>query len=269
MSTSFPAPMTTQTVEPTPSTTSRGLDGVGLAFGRAVVSQFRGPMLLALLLPFAVALTGAIVLVWLFWTPLTGWLQSTLFSSSLVTEFDSMLVAVGIASLKLWLIPVAATLILLPLSGILGLLVAAVFVMPLVLRHLNERDYPGLQKRGGNALLLGVWNAIWVTAVFVFGWFFTLPLWLLPPLAVLLPTFWWTFAFTRMLRLDALSDHASVEERRVLKARHNGGFWTLGLICALINLLPPAWFLLPVFSALLFSHFALEALRRLRSETPQ
>lgn len=225
-------------------------------------------MLLALLLPFAVALIGAIVLVWLFWTPLSEWLQLTLFSWSAVNQVDSWLIAVGIASLKLWLIPVAATLILLPLSGILGLVAAAIFVMPLVLRHLGTRDYPDLARLGGtNAIVASVWNAIWVTTVFVLGWLFTLPLWLLPPLALLLPIFWWAFAFTRMLRLDSLADHATPQERKILQARHNKGFWMLGLICALINLLPPAWFLLPVFSALMFSHFALEALRRLRSET--
>lgn len=246
---------------------SAGLQGVGLAFGRAVVSQFRGPMLLALLLPFLVALVGAVVLIWLFWTPLTEWLQGTLFSLPLMGQIDGMLVAIGIASLKLWLIPVVATLILLPLSGILGLVVAAVLIMPLVLRNLEQNDYPGLQRRGRNATVASVWNAVWVTTLFVLGWLFTMPLWLLPPLAVLLPIAWWAFAFTRMLRLDAMIEHASPEERRILMARHNRGFWGLGLICSLLNLLPPAWFLLPVFSALLFSHFALEALRRLRSET--
>lgn len=246
---------------------SAGFEGVGRALGRAVITQFRGPMLLALLLPFAVALIGAIVLIWLFWTPLSEWLQVTLFQWSAVNQIDSMLMTVGIASLKLWLIPVAATLILLPLSGILGLVAAAVFIMPLVLRHLGERDYPDVRRQGGNAIVASVWNALWVSVVFVLGWLFTLPLWLLPPLAVLLPIFWWAFAFTRMLRLDALADHASPQERKILQARHNKGFWALGTICALINLLPPAWFLLPVFSALMFSHFGLEALRRLRSET--
>ena len=261
--------MSSSTTDPSVLYPSAGLDGVGRAMGRAVLSQFQGPMLLALLLPFAVALIGAILLIWLFWTPLSDWLQMTLFSWSAINQIDSMLVGVGIASLKLWLIPVAAALILLPLSGILGLVAAAVFVMPLVLRHLGQRDYPDLQKRGGNALVSSIWNALWVTTVFVLGWLFTLPFWLLPPLAVLLPIFWWAFAFTRMLRLDALTDHATPQERKILQARHNKGFWTLGLICALINLLPPAWFLLPVFSALMFSHFALEALRRLRSETHQ
>ncbi len=246
---------------------SAGLDGVGLALGRALASQFRGPMLMALLLPFAVALLGAIVLLWLFWTPLSQWLQATLFSWSLVNQLDSLLMAIGIASLKLWLIPVMATLILLPLSGILGLVVAAVVGMPLVLRHLSSRDYPDVSRQGGYAVVASVWNAVWVTVVFVAGWLLTLPLWLLPPLAIVLPIFWWTFAFTRMLREDAMAEHASRDERKMLKSRHNLAFWMLGLICSLINLFPPAWLLLPVFSALLFSHFVLEALRRLRSET--
>ncbi|GAA4328317.1 EI24 domain-containing protein [Pigmentiphaga soli] len=251
------------------SVASQGLDGVARAFGRAVVSQFRPPMLLALLLPLLAALVGAFVLIWLFWTPLSDWLRDSVFSSPVFGNIDGLLIAVGIASIKLWLVPLAAALILLPLSGILGLVVAAVGVMPLVLRHLEQRDYPGLRRQGRGALAAGIWNALWVTTAFVLGWFFTLPLWLLPPLAVLLPIFWWSFAFTRMLRFDALADHASPAERKVLIARHNKGFWMLGLICALINLLPPAWFLLPVFSALLFSHFALEGLRRLRSETIQ
>jgi hypothetical protein len=93
-----------------------------------------------------------------------------------------------------------------------------------------------------------------------------MPLWLVPPLGVLLHVWWWTFAFTRMLRFDSLADHATREERRALVQRHGQGYWMLGLICAVINFLPPAWLLLPVFSALMFSHFSLEALRRLRSE---
>ncbi|VCU72192.1 CysZ-like protein [Pigmentiphaga humi] len=248
-------------------TAGKGLEGVGLALGRALVSQFRGPMLLALLLPFIVALIGAIVLVWLFWDPLTVWLQTTLFALPFMQQIDSLLLAVGIASLKLWLIPVVCALILLPLSGILGLVVAALLIMPLVLRNLERNDYPGLERRGRGGALASAWNAAWVSVLFVLGWLFTLPLWLLPPLAIVLPVAWWTFAFTRMLRLDAMLEHASPTERRALLARHNRGYWTLGLICSLINLVPLAWFLLPVFSALLFSHFTLEGLRRLRSET--
>src|SRR3546814_9503418 len=41
----------------------------------AMVSQFHPKMLAALFLPFIIALLGAIILLWSFWTPLTGWLN--------------------------------------------------------------------------------------------------------------------------------------------------------------------------------------------------
>jgi len=254
-----------------PSRKSVGLWGVGRATGRAVVSQLHPKMLLALLLPLGVALLAAIVLLLLFWTPLTTWLQETLSTFGAVTWADETMTQIGFGSVmvlvKMWLVPLAAVLILLPLSGILGLAVAAVVVMPLVLRHVGERDYPDVGRRGGNGFIGGLWNAIWVTTLFVVGWLVTLPLWLFPPLAVILPLFWWSFAFSRMLRVDALAEHATPAERDLLYKRHNVGFWGLGAICAVINLFPPAWFLLPVLSALMFSHYGMEALRRLRSET--
>jgi hypothetical protein len=94
-----------------------------------------------------------------------------------------------------------------------------------------------------------------------------MPLWLIPPLAVLLPLFWWAFAYTRMLRVDAVIEHASAKERKLIWKRHNRQLWLIGGCLALLNLLPPAWLILPVFSALVFAHFSLEALRQLRGET--
>ena len=86
-------------------------------------------------------------------------------------------------------------------------------------------------------------------------------------MAVVLSLFWWAFAFSRMMRLDAIVEHASPAERRLLLQRHNVGFfWGIGLLCSLLNLLPPAWVILPVFSALVYAHYGLDALARLRQE---
>ena len=41
----------------------------------------------------------------------------------------------------------------------------------------------------------------------------------------------------------------------------------LGGIMSLINLFPPAWLVLPVYSALAFAHFSLSALEKMRHET--
>lgn len=240
---------------------------VGQAFRRALVSQFHPRMLFALLLPFVIALLGAIVLLWAFWAPLNEWLNLQLEGSQIITTVDEWLLALGLFSVQLYMVPVLAVFILLPLSGILGLVIAAIFVMPLVLRHLEKNNYPGLRRQGQYVTAVGLWNAVWVGSLFVIGWLVTLPLWLIPPLPVVLPILWWAFAFTRMLRVDALVEHASVQERRLLWRRHNRQLWTIGLILSLINLFPPAWFVLPVFSALVFAHYCLDALQRLRSST--
>ena len=243
-----------------------GMAAVLLAFKRAAVSQCHPRMLFALLMPFLIMFVFALLLFWLAWTPLTAWLDAKLHAWSLISDIDTWLIEVGLFSFQLWLIPLVAALILLPLAGILGVGIAAVCVMPLVLGHLENREYLGLTRQGRFTLAVSLWNAIWVGVVFVLGWLFTLPLWLLPPLGVLLSLFWWAFAFSYMMRLDSMVEHASAVERRELLRRHNGSYWLIGLLLSLFNLLPPAWVVLPVFSALVYGHYSLEALRQLRQD---
>ncbi|OWT71362.1 MULTISPECIES: EI24 domain-containing protein [unclassified Achromobacter] len=254
-------------VRPGAPVPSAGMAGVARAFKRAAVSQCHPSMLFAILLPFLIALAGGILLLWFGWAPLTEWLRDEASQWNVVNSVDNWMISVGLFSLKLYLVPVLAAAILLPVSGILGLAIAAVFVMPLVLRHVGAREYKTVGRQGRNATAVSVWNALWVSLAFGVGWVLTLPLWLVPPMALLLHVFWWAFAFSRMMRIDAIVEHATPTERRLLLRRHNLGFWSVGFICALINLLPPAWVFLPVFSALVFAHYGLDALQRLRQET--
>ena len=242
--------------------------GVGKAFYRAVVSQCHPRMLFAMLLPFLIVLIGTIVLLWLFWTPLSQWLTLKADEWAIFNTVDDWLLTVGLISLKLWLVPILAAALLLPAAALVGVAVAAVFVMPMVLAHVGDRDYPSVTRRGKHATVVSVWNAVWVMTVFVIGWVVTLPLWLFPPLGIAFSIFWWAFAFNRLMRIDAIVEHASPDERRILLRRNTSGFWALGLVCSLLNLLPPAWFILPVFSALYFAHYGLDALQGLRAERP-
>lgn len=251
------------TLSPSP-TGPTGLAAVGLAFRRALISQVHPKMLAALFMPFIIALVGAIVLLWAFWTPLTGWLDIQLSQWSIVNRLDEWLLAIGLFSFKLYLIPLLAAGMLLPLAGILGLVIAAIFVMPIVLRHIERRDYQDVRRQGQHAVTVGAWNALLVGTVFVLGWLLTMPLWLFPPLALVLPVFWWAYAFSRIMRVDALVEHASGPERRLLWRRHNLQYWLMGLSLSIVNLFPPMWLVLPVFSALVFAHFSLEALRQHR-----
>jgi len=163
-------------------------------------------------------------------------------------------------------VPFAVAIVLLPISGILGLTVAAIFVMPMVVKHVSHQHFPSLALQGQNTLVVSVWNAVWVSVVFVLGWVLTLPFWLFPPLGLLVSLLWWTFAFSRIMRIDAIVEHATSQERLLLIKRQSTGFWTIGMVCALMNLIPPAWIFLPVFSGLVYTYYGLDALQRLRSD---
>lgn len=252
-----------------PSEISTGLSGVGQAFWRAVISQFHPRMLFALLLPFLIMLVGAILLLVLALGPLTDWLNQQLSQSTMLIKANEWMVSVGLFSLsaiKAWLVPFAVAIVLLPISGILGLTVAAIFVMPMVVTHVSRQHFPGLALQGQNTLVVSVWNAVWVSVAFVLGWVLTLPFWLFPPLGLLVSLLWWTFAFSRIMRIDAIVEHATSQERLRLIKRQSTGFWTIGMVCALMNLIPPAWIFLPVFAGLVYTHYGLDALQRLRAE---
>jgi hypothetical protein len=246
-----------------------GLSGVGQAFWRAIVTQFHPRMLLALLLPFLIMLVGAILLLVLGLGPLTDWLNERLSQSTMLIAANDWMLSMGLfslAGLKAWVVPFVVAIVLLPISGILGLTVAAIFVMPMVVTHVSRQHFPGLALQGQNSLIVSVWNAVWVSAVFVLGWLLTLPFWLFPPLGLLVSLLWWTFAFSRIMRIDAIVEHATSRERSLLIKRHSSGFWGIGMICAVMNLIPPAWIFLPVFSGLVYTHYGLAALQRLRAE---
>lgn len=249
-----------------PVSGTRGTLGrdVSQAFWRALRSQMHPRMIFALFMPFVVIMILAIVLLWLGWTPLTEWLGAELTESPVPGMVDPVIGTTAFLALKAWLIPIAAVFILLPLAGIGGLAVAAVWIMPLVLAHVGKRDYPDVDARGKHATVISVWNAIWVSLLFVVGWVITLPLWLIPPLGLVLSIFWWTFAFNRMMRVDAVVDYANPDERQLIWRDRSSGFWVLGLVCALLNLIPPAWVFLPVFSGLVYAHYSFESLRQLR-----
>src|SRR5690606_17148934 len=85
-----------------------GLTAVAASFRRAFVSQLHPRMLFAVLLPFVITLLGAILLLWIFWDPLTDWLTVRSESWGVFNTFHGWLFAIGLFSIKLYLIPLLA-----------------------------------------------------------------------------------------------------------------------------------------------------------------
>jgi len=218
---------------------------------------------------FLIMLAGAILLLLFALSPLTQWLNQQLSESATLITVNEWMISKGLFSLdgvQAWLVPFAVAIVLLPVSGILGLTVAAIFVMPMVVTHVSRQHFPGLALQGQNALVVSVWNAVWVSVVFVLGWLLTLPFWLFPPLGLLVSLLWWTFAFSRIMRIDAIVEHATTLERTLLIQRHSTGFWTIGMYLRCFEFSPAGVDFSARFSGLVYTHYGLEALQKLRAE---
>jgi Etoposide-induced protein 2.4 (EI24) len=242
------------------------MNDVARALGRALASQFHPRMLWLAVWPFLVAFVAWGVLGYLFRHAAIAWLvgvtSSSLMGGWLATGFswlgldDGLVFVMGLV----WFGLVFAAMVL------TALLIIATVAMPTVVAHVASRDYPTLAAKHGGSYLGSFGNALWVGVVFAIGFAVTIPLWLIAPLAFLVPLLWWGWATSRMFRYDALVAHASDEERRTLFVRHGRSFLAIGTIVSLLNFVPPLFFLVPILGGLAFTHFALHALTQLRTE---
>ncbi len=163
---------------------------------------------------------------------------------------------------------IAVLFIFAPLVYVSALLLVAVFALPRMMAIVAARDYPDVSRRGSaSAALWGSFaNTLAAGGIFILGWLLTLPLLLIPGALLVLPIFWAAWLNQRAFRFDALAEHALPAERTALFKREQTRLYLAGLIGALLAHVPLLNLLSLAFSALLFVHLCLAALRRLRSE---
>ncbi|MBS1159177.1 MAG: hypothetical protein H6R15_1596 [Proteobacteria bacterium] len=143
-------------------------------------------------------------------------------------------------------------------------LLAALIVMPLLLKHLSATEYRDVAPMGKDSFAAAAGNSLWASLLFIAGWLLTLPLWIIPGLSLILPLLLMAWLNRRTFAYDALSLHATAEEWRAIRRQHGSPLFVLGLTMALFAHLPVLGLLVPALAALSFVHFGLEALRRAR-----
>lgn len=263
---------------------------IPLALLRALRSQFHPSMLLLTLLPLAIALLIWGGVLWTGWEAAVNAIQRFLSGSSLAAWVHAAAAHIGLDRVswhwEVFAAPVLFALFLVPAIVLSVVVIIGLIGAPLAVRHV-ARAYPGLEARRGGGWLASMANALAASAVFVLAWILTLPLWLVPPLGVVVPMVLWGWLNYRVMSFDALAEHADALERaRIMKERRLG-LWTLGIMAAGLGVVPTLiWvagafvlvFLGPLFaivtlwlyvvvftySALAFAHFGLDALVRLR-----
>jgi Etoposide-induced protein 2.4 (EI24) len=163
-----------------------------------------------------------------------------------------------------------------------------VFMTPAMVSLVAERRFPGLERKKGGSVLTSVLWSLGSTVVAAIALLISIPLWLIPPLILILPPLIWGWLTYRVMAYDALVDHASTEERKQIFKDHKMSLLAIGVLSGYLGAAPSliwasgamfiamAPILVPLaiwiytlvfaFSSLWFSHYTLTALEQIRKQ---
>lgn len=228
---------------------------------RAVRSLFQPSILVHLMWPTAVSIVLWVVLAWAFWGSasalLIGWMGNFSWLSGWLGQ-DAATTLAGLTATLLLL------LLLLPLIYVTASLLVATVALPMILERVAERDYADLELRRGGTQVGSVVNALVAAVIYIVLLVVTLPLWLIPGMALLVPLLLSAWLNQRAYRYDALMQHADADEMKRIVQRHRSTLLLLGAGTGAIAYVPIANLFAPAFAGLAFVHYCLEALRQMR-----
>ena len=236
------------------------------SFRKGLITQLQPRMLFAVAIPFVVGLLSIIVLLMYAWDPLDTWFYSSAAEWAWFQKVQASLGGWGFSTMSGWIAWLLSLIALTAIGGVIGLAAAAIVVTPLAVKYISKNYFPNLERRGENANTVSIINAVKVSSIFIIGWLITLPLWFIPFMSIALSLFWGAYAFSHMCQVDAIVEHATAEERKYILSRNKKGFWTIGLVCAALTLIPFMGLVMPVFSIIVCTHYGLNSLQQLRAE---
>jgi CysZ protein len=232
------------------------------ALARAAASLAHPRMLWVMVWPLLAALAVWITLALLYWNQAAAWVLAELQRSGVYDWTASTWPFTLFAAALGWAL---GFLVFVPLVLVTAVLIIGVVSMPVMVRHVAERDYPALERRHGGSFAGSVGNAIMGLLVFLGLALVTLPLWLVPPLWPFLPLLLLGYLNQRVFRYDALAEHASRSEIAEVVRRWRGDLFLLGIVLALAGHVPVLGLLMPVVAGLAYTHYCLGRLAQLRA----
>ena len=258
------------------------------SFWRALAYCLHTRVIALSFLPLVLMVVLALGLGYFFWEGALDWVRVTLEASSVINAIWDWLQSVGAGSLKAVLAPLIVIFAVTPLIVVLSLLLVAVLMTPALTALVAERRFAQLERKRGSSLTVSLLWSLGSTVLALVALVVSVPLWLVPPLILVLPPLIWGWLTYRVMAFDALAEHASAEERRAIFQMHRGKLLAIGIVCgymgaapsllwasgalfaaAFVILVPLAiWIytLVFAFSSLWFAHYCLAALQALRSQ---
>lgn len=257
------------------------------SFWRAAVYCLHPRVIALSFLPLIIMTVASLGLGYLYWNDAVDMLRTQLDSYQLVSSMSQWLEGLGLGNLRLVLAPALLLFLAIPVIVITSLLFVAVLMTPAMVSLVGQRRFATLERRQGGSLAASVVWSLASTLLACIALVLSFPLWLVPPLVLVLPPLIWGWLTYRVMAYDALAEHASADERRQIFKEHRWSLLSIGVLSGYLGAVPSViWasgamfvamapILVPValwiytlvfaFSSLWFAHFALSALQQLRS----
>ncbi len=247
------------------------------------------PRVIALsILPLVIMVALSLGLGYFFWEGAIAAVRGYLDSYEMVGTMARWLEGLGVGNLRVVLAPALLLFLAIPVIVIATLLFVAVLMTPAMVALVAERRFPSLERKKGGSMLASLLWSLGSTLLAVIALVLSIPLWLIPPLILVLPPLIWGWLTYRVMSYDALVDHASSEERRQIFKEQRMQLLGIGVLSGYLVAAPSliwasgamfvvmAPILVPVaiwlytlvfaFSSLWFAHYALAALEQLRQK---
>ena len=258
------------------------------SFWRAAIYCLHPRVIALSFLPLIIMVAVSLGLGYFFWEDALASVRTGLESYELLSAMVRWLEGLGLGNLRVVLAPALLLFLAIPAIVIVALLFVALLMTPAMVALVAERRFPLLERKKGGSLLAGALWSLGSTLLAVIALIVSIPLWLIPPLILILPPLIWGWLTYRVMSYDALVDHASAEERRQLLRQHRASLLGIGVLSGYLGTAPSllwasgamfvamAPVLVPVaiwmytlvfaFSSLWFAHYMLAALEQLRRQ---
>jgi hypothetical protein len=258
------------------------------SFWRAVLYCLHPRVIVLSILPVIIMGALSLTLGYFYWESALMVVRSNLESYELVNAMVHWLEGVGLSSLHLVLAPALVLFLAIPVIVIMTLLLVAIFMTPSMVTLVASRRFPQLERKKGGSLLASIVWSLGSTVLAATLLVVTIPLWLVPPLILILPPLIWGWLTYRVMSYDALAEHASREERQQIFRENRLALLGIGVMSGYLGAAPSllwasgamfiamAPILVPLaiwiytlvfaFSSLWFAHFCLAALEQLRKK---
>lgn len=247
------------------------------------------PRVIALsFLPLLLMVGLSFALGYYYWDSALNAVRTALEASSILNNMWDWLQGIGAGGLKTLLAPLIVIFAITPIIMMVSLLLVMLLMTPTLTELVVARRFAQLERKHGGSMLLSLGWSLGSTVLALIALVVSIPLWLVPPLILVLPPLIWGWLTYRVMAFDALAEHASTEERREIFRRHWGWLLSMGVLCGYLGATPgllwasgalfsaafvvvvplAIWIYMLIFalSSLWFVHYCLTALQTLRAE---